>query len=36
MFDPLEEIDLMSEIYDRFRRVRVGEVSRSPRWLRMA
>jgi predicted acetyltransferase len=35
MFDPLEGIDRMSEIYDRFRRVRVGEVSRSPRWLRM-
>lgn len=33
--EPLDEIDRLAEIYDRYRRQRVGEVSRTPEWMRM-
>ncbi|MGA9278945.1 GNAT family N-acetyltransferase [Ilumatobacter sp.] len=35
LIDPLVEVDRLAEIYDRYRRGQVGEVSRSPAWIRM-
>ncbi len=35
MIDPLEHVESIAEIYDRYRRGRVGEVSRSPAWIEM-
>jgi predicted acetyltransferase len=33
MIDPLQHIEQLSEIYDRYRRSRVGELSRPPEWI---
>ncbi len=35
MIDPLDHVDRIVEIYDRYRRRRVGEVSRTARWIEM-
>lgn len=35
MIDPLAEVDRLADIYDRYRRRRVGEVSRTAPWIRM-
>jgi len=35
LIDPADEIDRLTDIYDRYRRLRVGEVSRSAAWTEM-
>lgn len=35
LIDPLAEVDRLAAIYDRYRRGRVGEVSRSAAWIDM-